>query len=225
MPFDPDQISRVNRSRDEASAHYDRMSRWYDLLTDGSEKKMRELGLRTLDAHEGEQALVVGFGTGHGVAWLARAVGSTGRVCGIDLSEGMLEVTARRLRDAGLSDRVELRRGDALVLPYAAASFDLIFMSFTLELFDTPEIPKVLAECRRVLKSNGRICVVGMSKHGRNDFMVRLYEWAHRKIPGYVDCRPIFVREALAAAGFRITSAAVKAIWGLPVEIVAASPR
>lgn len=107
MSSDPDQISRVSRSKEEASTHYDRMSRWYDLLTDGSEKKMRELGLRALGAQPGERALVVGFGTGHGVLWLARAVGETGRVCGIDISEGMLEVTARRLRAAGLSDRVE----------------------------------------------------------------------------------------------------------------------
>lgn len=140
-------------------------------------------------------------------------------------SEGMLEVAGERLLDAGLAERVELQCGDATALPFAAEFFDAVFMSFTLELFDTPEIPVVLRECRRVLKAGGRICVVAMSKQGKERLMVNLYEWAHRRMQEYVDCRPIYVREVIEQAGFQVVEVISNSIWGLPVEIARAEKR
>jgi len=213
-------IARVRRSKEKARSSYDRISRYYDLLAYRSEKRPRNAGLGQLAAGEGERVLEIGFGTGHGVVALARSVGESGRVCGIDISKAMCDIARERAGRAGLSERVELRRGDGASLPFEADLFDAVFMSFTLELFDTPEIPTVLHECRRVLRGGGRICVVGMSKGGKAGPMVRLYEWAHRNFPDRVDCRPIFVREALEDAGFRIVDAAAMSMWWLPVEVV-----
>ena len=214
------QISRVRRSREEARASYDRMSRWYDVLAGASERRYLEQGLCALRAREGEAVLEVGFGTGHGLVALARSVGHAGLVYGVDLSAGMIRVARSRAERAGCVERVRLVHGDGARLPFAEGSFDALLMAFTLELFDTPEIPAVLGECRRVLRCGGRICAVALAK--KDGPLVRLYEWAHRRFPSYVDCRPILAREALQDAGFQVLKVREGAMWGLPVEVVLA---
>jgi demethylmenaquinone methyltransferase/2-methoxy-6-polyprenyl-1,4-benzoquinol methylase len=215
-------ISRVTRSKEDARASYDRMSRWYDLIAGSSEWKFVQVGLDLLQAAEGEVVLDVGFGTGKSVLALARSVGETGRVYGIDLSEGMRRIASERIGEAGLSDRVDLQCGDAVKLPFENGFFNAVFISFTLELFDTPEIPLVLGECRRVLKGGGRIGVVSMAKVEQESLAVRLYEWARLRLPKYMDCRPIYVHDAVEAAGFPITEMKERQMWGLPVKIVLA---
>ncbi len=132
----------------------------------------------------------------------------------------MLEVSRRRLERAGLLDRVELQCGDAEKLPYEDSKFDAVFMSFTLELFDTPEIPKVLGEIKRVLRRDGRLGVVSMSREDGDSMLLRLYEWMHERFPRYIDCRPIYVEQSIESAGFRIRYRERVKLLGLPGEIV-----
>ncbi len=216
---DEDEILRVFQSKAETKAFYDKISHVYDLLSEHNEGPVRRTGLEKLDAQRGEKVLEIGFGTGHSLVSLAQSVGPTGKVYGLDLSERMLDVSRDNLHKAGLAERVELICGDAVQLPYPPDSLDAIFMSFTLELFDTPEIPKVLAECQRVLRPGGRIAVVGVSKEGESGVTLHAFEWSHRHFPNLVDCRPIFVRQSLEAAGFRIESTERQMMW-VPVEVV-----
>jgi demethylmenaquinone methyltransferase/2-methoxy-6-polyprenyl-1,4-benzoquinol methylase len=220
MPKDEARICRVTRTREETRAAYDRISRWYDPLEGFWEGKPKQVGLQKLGARRGEVVLGLGFGTGHGILALARSVGESGRVYGIDLSPRMFELSQIRASQNGLAERVELRIGDATALPFDADLFHAVFASFVLELFDTPEIPLVLSECRRVLKNGGRVCVVSLSKTGRSSWMRNLYEWGHDKFPSLLDCRPIFAQAALRAAGFETRETSRMFLWGLPVEIV-----
>ena len=217
------QISRVNRSKEAARTSYNQMSRWYDLISGASERKFCDEGLQMLKAKNGETILEIGFGTGHSLLELASSVGGSGHIHGIDLSEGMLAIAKSRIERAGLLKMVDLRCGDATVLPYMAENFDAIFSSFTLELFDTPEIPLVLKEYWHVLKPQGRICIVSLSKYGKPNTMLQWYEWAHEKFPNIIDCRPIFVQKALLTSGFEIKQTTCHSMWGLPVEIVLGS--
>lgn len=217
---DRDKISRVYRSKNEAEKAYSRMSRTYDLFAGTSEAKYRDMALKRLNIKAGEVVLEIGFGTGHSLKQMAEQAGESGKIYGIDISSGMLKVAEKRLKKTDLLNRVELTCGDAVGLPYQDDIFDAVFVSFTLELFDTPEIPIVLNEIRRVLKSDGRLGIVSMSKENGKSWISNLYEWAHRKFPKYADCRPIYVEQSIKDVSFGILHREIKKLFGLPVEIV-----
>jgi ubiquinone/menaquinone biosynthesis C-methylase UbiE len=213
------QPSRVARSKKQAEKFYDSISRWYHLEY-FFEKGASQAGIEMLHPQQGERVLEIGFGTGESVVEIARLVGETGSVCGVDISAGMLRAARSRVAKNGLSPRVKLARRDASSLPYGSQFFDAVFMSFTLELFDTPEIPVVLNECRRVLLQDGRICVVALAK--TSSPAVSIYEWLHRAFPKFVDCRPIFLTRVLEDARFGVIQSRSLGMWGLPVEIALA---
>jgi demethylmenaquinone methyltransferase/2-methoxy-6-polyprenyl-1,4-benzoquinol methylase len=134
----------------------------------------------------------------------------------------MARITRERVTEAGISERVELICGDGACMPFPSESFDAVFTSFTLELFDTPEIPQVLSECLRVLRPDGRISVVSLTMEGGYSKKREIYEWAHHRFPTIIDCRPIFVRKSILDAGFTIKKTVMISVGGLPVEIVMA---
>ena len=215
-----EKISRVNRTKKQAKRTYDKISRIYGFIQGSFEKKFRNNALDKLDIKKGENILEVGFGTGHCLEEIAEKVGKNGKAYGIDISSGMLDITKSRLEKKGLADRVELYCGDAINMPYNKFMFDAVFMSFVLELFDTPEIPLVLNEIKRILKPNGRLSVVSLSKENGNSRMLKTYEWVHEHFPNIADCRPIYVEQSIKNAGYQISYKENIKIFGLPGEIV-----
>jgi len=217
---------------------YGRHARWYEWLARG-EWRCVEAGLRLLAAREGERVLEVGCGPGRALVRLAGAVGAGGHAYALDASWQMCRLARERIRRAGCTGRPAVLCANAMSFPLAdddamqaetpartsagAAphAFDAIFMSFTLELFDELMMQAVLAECRRVLRPGGRLCVVAMAR-GKGGAVERLYKWLHARWPAWVDCRPIAVRETLQQAGLAVAGVREMAVWGLPVAVVLA---
>src|SRR5512145_1428536 len=103
------------------------------------------------DIKPGDQVLDVACGTGVLAREAATRAGSTRRVTGLDLNEGMRAV-ARRLRP-----EIDWRQGDAAKLPFEDSAFDVVVSQFALMFF--PDRVGALREMWRVLAPRGRLAV------------------------------------------------------------------
>jgi len=215
-------ISRVIRSKSDARKNYNRLSRWYDWLAGSSEEKYRQMGIELLHLKMEESVLEIGFGTGHCLLEFAGIGGDSSRVCGIDLSDGMVEEAKQLIRKTGVENQVDLILADGAHIPICEGVFDALFISFTLELFDTHEIPQVLDQSKRMLRSGGRLVLVTLAKTNNPALPERIYEWFHARLPVIVDCRPINAQTLLIQSGFIIEQVNSESMWGLPVEIIRA---
>jgi len=213
--------SRVTRKKTEARSNYNRLSRWYDLIS-GSEEVFRQTGVQLLDPQKGELVLEIGFGTASCLVSFAEAVGENGRVTGIDLSDGMIGIAKERISRNLADERIDLCLADGAQLPFCYTHFHAIFLSFTLELFDSPEIPKVLEQCARILVPGGRLVNVSLARTPEPGSAERIYEWFHALMPVLIDCRPIDAHNALVEAGFEIRENRRMKMWGLPVDVISA---
>lgn len=100
-----------------------------------------------------DRVLDVGCGIGGPARFLARTFGCS--VTGIDLSTEFVEVARDLNRRAGLADSVEVRRADALDLPFGHASFDVVWTQHvTMNIADKRALYREFA---RVLAPGGRL--------------------------------------------------------------------
>ncbi len=114
--------------------------------------------LRALALRPGERVLDVGSGPGLLVAEMAQAVGRSGHVTGLDISDGMLALSRRRCADPAISERVSFIKADAVALPFPDAAFDVAVSTQVYEY--VADLKTALAELHRVLRVGGRVLII-----------------------------------------------------------------
>jgi ubiquinone/menaquinone biosynthesis C-methylase UbiE len=122
------QIEKLHSVYDKAAEHYDIQ---HGMLTARSDQRGRMLLVERAVA-QGDRVLDSGSGTGSTGLLAARKVGPSGKVVLFDVSEGMLAVACEKARRANLRDRLEIRVGDMLELPFDDNSFDVVLSTYSL---------------------------------------------------------------------------------------------
>jgi SAM-dependent methyltransferase len=125
-------------------------------LAETSDLYRRRLAvLDALDARPGERILEVGCGAGALLPAIASAVGSSGRVGGIDISADQIAVARRRCAD---QPNIETAVRDVRQLPYGSNSFDAVVAVQVIEYLDNPR--QALTELRRIATDRARAVIL-----------------------------------------------------------------
>ncbi len=172
----------------------------YDFFTDHTPAHHRE-ALQLAHIKQDDSVLEVACGTGRATVEIASRIGEKGRFCAIDLSEKMLQRAKNKLRKRNLLDRVDLRLGDARQLGFDGDLFDVVYNAYMFSLIDTPEIPEVLAEFKRVLKPGGRLVLIDMSKDKEGKTLYEFLYEAGLLSFASGSCRPVLMRPQMEEAG------------------------
>lgn len=120
-----------------------------------------------------DRVLDVGCGTGILARKAADCVASEKQITGLDLNEGMLTV-ARRLRP-----QLDWHHGNAIALPFADASYDVVMSQFALMYFS--DRTAALREMLRVLRPEGRLAIAVWGPYERATGYVILTEIVQRR--------------------------------------------
>ncbi len=149
--------AQLDKRPAEVSAMFDNVANRYDLLNDalslGMDRRWRRVVARAVGAGAGQLVLDLAAGTGTS----SRAFTASGARCiACDFSLGMLSVGARKPATG-----LRFVAGDALALPFADRTFDVVTISFGLR--NVADTGQALAELLRVTSPGGRLVICEFS--------------------------------------------------------------
>ena len=172
--------------------------------------EVAQILLREANAQPGERVLDVGCGPGATALPLAAAVGRTGHVTGVDISEPMLGLLRQRVAERGIANLMPLL-ADAQTHAFESASVDLLTSRFGVMFF--ADHLAAFRNLGKALRPGGRLCMAVWAGIEDNVHWQIPFEIAVRHVgppkpqpanaPGPMAMRdPDYVRGVLNGAGF-----------------------
>lgn len=177
-----------------------------------TETEPHSRALALLRGYTRQDLLEVAVGTGTELAGLS-ADSERGLCVGLDLSANMLKRARRRIGRA-LNGRA---------LPFRAASFDCLLSCYLIDLLPDRDIPVVLREFHRVLRSEGVLVLAVMA--GQTPILQRPWMMLFHHVPALVGgCRPVDAAAWLRVTGWNLYHQERVSQNGFRSEVLVASP-
>jgi len=143
---------------------FDNISHRYDFLNHflslGIDRGWRDKAVKLMIPLKPKLILDVATGTGDFALQALQL--NPEKIIGVDISEGMLDVGRRKVREKHVDHLVELRSGDSENLPFPENKFDAVTVAFGVRNFENLE--QGLREIIRVLKPGGMAVVLEFSR-------------------------------------------------------------
>ena len=140
---------------DAIAARYDLLNH---LLSSGIDRRLRKRAIQALSLTGRERVLDLCTGTADLAITAIQARLPAGSVVGVDFAQAMLHIGQEKIRQARLTDRIALVRGDATRIPLADSVVDAITIGFGIR--NVENTSSACNEMRRVLAPGGRLAIL-----------------------------------------------------------------
>jgi len=217
----------VTLDRNRIKRFYDRFGSRQDSQAFYEDAALAELIAHADFAHA-RDVFELGCGTGRlALQLLQSALPASANYLGTDLSDTMLGLA--RLRLAGYVDRAAVALADRQMLfPLSDNSMDRVLSTYVFDLLPGQEISQALAEARRVLVPDGKLCLVSLTRgvdlasRAVSGMWMGVYHLNAALVGG---CRPIRLLDYIDPSQWTITYHTTVTRFGIPSEVVVATPR
>lgn len=159
-PYDNigDKSEQVEKMFDTIAPTYDQLNHQ---LSWNIDKGWRRKAIKAISPYSPHKILDVATGTGD-FAILAAQMLRPDSLVGCDISEGMMEVGRKKVKDLSLDSVISFAKEDCMQLTFADNTFDAVTAAFGIRNF--PDLDKGLREMCRVLKKGGHLCIVELTE-------------------------------------------------------------
>ena len=159
-------MTTIEEGQTKAIKYYDKFSKVYDFFSSKRYyHKPREFAIKEMDLHKNQIVLNIPCGTGQNFEYFQKSMLNTGKIIGIDLSEGMLSIAKDKVEKNGWKN-IKIIKEDATQInsEWVKKEFgkDLKFDSILcdLGLSGFPKWELIIDNLISLLKPNGKLVIM-----------------------------------------------------------------
>ena len=174
-----EKAKQVEEMFDNIAPSYDKLNH---RLSWNIDKGWRRKAIRQLAPFKPQTLLDIATGTGD-FAILAAEMLHPQKLVGADISEGMMEIGRKKVREKGLQDIISFAKEDCLHLSYQNETFDAVTAAFGIRNF--ADLDSGLREMQRVLRKGGHLSIVELTSPVSFPMKQLFHVYSHTVLPVY----------------------------------------